>query len=336
MIERENFIRVILKVKYIVLLLSTCFTFSINAQDAQFTQFFSNSLFLAPSFAGKTVDHRVGVTYRNQWPGYHNGFQTYTLSYDHFIPKYSSGIGVLFFRDIAGASQLGNTAGSVLYSYDAKLSHIWHLRPGVSFGVNYFGYNHDNLVFWDQIANGEKTESSIIPQPGLASSWDIDAAASLIAFSDNYWFGMSVDHLFKPNQGFYNDSKIPYKWSFFGGTKISPKSRVHRRHEDYFALAYLYKRQADFQQLDMGVYWCNNSLVLGFWYRGIPIVNSYYGDAFAMLIGYKTDRYSLGYSYDVTISSLIGSRSGAHELSLQWEFKTKKKKKHKAIPCPDF
>ena len=38
-------------------------------QDPQLTQFYSCPLYLAPSFAGATQQHRVATTYRNQWPG---------------------------------------------------------------------------------------------------------------------------------------------------------------------------------------------------------------------------------------------------------------------------
>lgn len=322
--------------RYILLFTCLCYVSLGLAQDAQFTQFFSNSLYLAPSFAGKTEDHRVGASYRNQWPGYSNSFLSYTLSYDHFISKYNSGIGVLLFKDIAGASQLGNTAASLMYSYNIQLNHTWYLRPGISFGVNHYGYSHSSLVFWDQIAGGESTSSSIVVPPGVSSVWDVDAGASLMAYSDYYWIGLTSDHLLRPNQGFYADSRIPYKWSFFGGTKIIPRGPLLEKKADYFSLAYLYKRQAAFQQLDIGFYWCKNPLVLGIWYRGIPLINSDYGDAVAFLLGYKADRFSIGYSYDLTVSNLIGNTGGAHEVSLVWEFKTKKKKKYKPVPCPDF
>ena len=38
------------------------------------------------------------------------------------------------------------------------------------------------------------------------------------------------------------------------------------------------------------------------------------------LIGIKTSQFHIGYSYDFTISNLIGSTAGAHEISLIYEF----------------
>jgi len=48
----------------------------------------------------------------------------------------------------------------------------------------------------------------------------------------------------------------------------------------------------------------------------------------------------IGYSYDFTISNLIGSTGGAHEISIVYEFNNlsigQLKKRIRAIPCPEF
>jgi len=102
------------------------------------------------------------------------------------------------------------------------------------------------------------------------------------------------------------------------------------------SVAFIYRSQEDYKQLDLGLYWNRYPLVLGFWYRGIPFVNSPRGDAMAFLIGFKIDKLSIGYSYDFTVSNLVRSSKGAHEVSLIYQFVTKKKKKMHSIPCPEF
>jgi len=58
------------------------------------------------------------------------------------------------------------------------------------------------------------------------------------------------------------------------------------------------------------------------------------------LIGIKTSTVHIGYSYDFTISNLISSTGGAHELSLIYEFNNlsvgQRNKRIRAIPCPEF
>ena len=40
----------------------------ISAQDAHFSQFYANPLYLSPSLAGATDGARIILNYRNQWP----------------------------------------------------------------------------------------------------------------------------------------------------------------------------------------------------------------------------------------------------------------------------
>jgi len=55
------------------------------------------------------------------------------------------------------------------------------------------------------------------------------------------------------------------------------------------------------------------------------------------LIGYKSPHFSIGYSYDFTISNLVSSTAGAHEISIAIEFqKQKKRRRLHAVPCPEF
>ncbi|MED5334688.1 MAG: type IX secretion system membrane protein PorP/SprF, partial [Bacteroidota bacterium] len=79
----------------------------LRAQDAQLTQFYAAAPHLNPAFAGGTLENRVAFHYRNQWPGLPGRFVSYGASYDVFIPKINSGIGVIFSSDEAGTGALG-------------------------------------------------------------------------------------------------------------------------------------------------------------------------------------------------------------------------------------
>jgi hypothetical protein len=97
--------------------------------------------------------------------------------------------------------------------------------------------------------------------------------------------------------------------------------------------------QGKFYQTDVGLYYYKYPLVFGLWYRGVPLVTSQAGDALIALVGFKTDVFQIGYSYDFTISNLIASTGGAHEISIVYEFTsftTGSKRKYRAIPCPEF
>ena len=72
---------------HIIIILLALNVKGLLAQDPQFSQFYSNSMYLAPSFAGLTENNRLYLTYRNQWPGVKTGYSTFAASVDHYFDK---------------------------------------------------------------------------------------------------------------------------------------------------------------------------------------------------------------------------------------------------------
>jgi type IX secretion system PorP/SprF family membrane protein len=325
--------------KYIFIILFFVFSsFYLSGQDPQFTQFYANKLYLAPSFAGAVQQDRISLTYRNQWPSLPGTFVSYAFAYDHSFSNFNSGVGFLILRDLAGSGNLSTTNFGVQYSYDIKINNLWHVRPGVHFIYTQTGLDFDKLLWNDQISVGGNTTTTE-QRPGLETKGDVDFSSSALAYSDKYWFGFSVDHMLKPKNSLYgNDFSVPLKVSLFGGAQIIRKGRLLNPIDESLSIAYLFKTQDKIKQLDLGVYWLKAPIMLGLWYRGIPVINNEkVGDAVAFLVGYKIEDFSVGYSYDFTISRLLSSTGGAHEISLVYEFKTSRdhKKRH-MIPCPEF
>jgi len=318
----------------------------LRGQDPQFTQFYANPLYLAPSFAGATQQDRISAVYRNQWPELNNVFVTYSFSYDHFFENFNSGIGVLVMRDVAGTGNLGILNAGVQYSYDIKVTEEFHLRPGIHFNYTQAGLDFHKLIWNDQLTSGGVGGGTIEQPPAESYKPDVDFAASLLGYTDRAWFGFSFDHLLRPNYGLYNnDARWPIKFQAFGGYQVVKKGRLLSPVDETLSLAFYFRRQYIYTQLDLGVYWYRAPLMVGFWYRGIPFWkgdNPAYqkdprGDALAFLIGYKMNQLRVGYSYDFTISNMVSSTGGAHEISVTYEFKsTRKKSKARMVPCPEF
>jgi hypothetical protein len=65
-------------------------------------------------------------------------------------------------------------------------------------------------------------------------------------------------------------------------------------------------------------------------------------ESLVFLAGFRQDKFSIGYSYDLTISTLGASSGGAHEISLSYIFaplepKPKRSKSSKKqLSCPKF
>ncbi len=309
----------------------------VRGQDPQFTQFYAVPLYLGPSFAGATIQQRISTTYRKQWLKLPGDFSTFTASYDHYFYKFNSGLGLLFIQDQAGSGRLGTTYMNVLYSYDIKIFNTWHVRPGITFTYLRYNINFSKLVFGDQIIRGNAPSTIEVP-PSRENRGAIDGAISAIVFNDRIWIGSTVDHLLQPNTSFYGGrSNIPLKYSFYGGARLMSRGRLLKPADESVSVAYLLRLQGEFRQLDLGLYWFNPPFMMGVWYRGIPPLNSNRGDALAFLAGIKFPQFTVGYSYDFTVSNLINSTAGAHEITLSYEFTTKyRKKRIHAIPCPEF
>lgn len=305
-----------------------------NAQDSHFTQFYASPLFLSPSFAGGIAGYRTVVNYRNQWTSIPGAYNTFSLSWDHNFIAFKSGFGVVAVRDQAGAGNLGNTRVGLLYSYDITPSPEWHIRPGLGFYLQQISVDYNKLIFGDQLYS----DLPSVTQPGKRAVWDIDVATSILAYSDNAWFGATWDHMLKPVASFYDDdARTPYKFVFYGGYRFITKGFMLSKIDESITVAFNYRVQDIYRQLDLGLYWYSQPISFGVWWRGMPGGNDVKRiDAIAFMVGYKWDQISVGYSYDFTISRLGLGSGGSHEVSLIYEFKVNTRKKWKAIPCPTF
>ncbi|HKK66993.1 MAG TPA: type IX secretion system membrane protein PorP/SprF, partial [Bacteroidales bacterium] len=84
-------------IKRILFIVTVCligFCSKANAQDAHFSQFYANPLYLNPAFAGSDKCPRVNLNYRNQWPALGQTYVTYSLSYDQHVNAIQGGAGL--------------------------------------------------------------------------------------------------------------------------------------------------------------------------------------------------------------------------------------------------
>jgi type IX secretion system PorP/SprF family membrane protein len=318
-------------------------TYSTKAQDMHFTQFFSTPLYLNPAFTGAGVCSRVSTAYRNQWPGISKTYTSYLLSVDHYIQERNLGIGLLFGNDAAGTGDLKTTIVNPMVAYEVKVNRKFSMRFGLQAGVGVKSINFNALVFGDQIARGGNVTTLETPTQTRVY---FDMGAGTLFYSKKYWVGASVYHLTRPDVALLGngDGILPMKYSVHGGAKFAFNPQERNLYEQRsLSPAFNYRGQKAFDQLDLGFYFTQYIMNIGFWYRGIPLLKAYKpgysnNDAVAIIFGIKTDRLNIGYSYDITISKLSSITQGAHEVTLSYQLcKFKKRKKSRLlIPCPKF
>lgn len=328
---------------YIILIFLTV---GLRAQHYQFSQFYSAPTYLNPAFTGANVCSRATLNYRNQWSGIPGTFTSYQASVDHELKAYHSGVGLQFFSDKAGLGSLQTTQIALLYAYEAKINNKIHCRAGLNAGTMQRKIDYSALTFGDQIVrNGAATS---VEGFGDGRITYFDAGLGFLAYSRTTWLGFAANHINQANQSLLNgESILPTELKFHGGYKIVLEESESTRtvpDQHSITIGYNYKKQKKFNQVDLGVYYQQNFLVFGCWYRGIPFFKpekSYQNnDAVIFLTGVSIDKYKIGYSYDFTLSSISNANTrGTHELSMSYQFckfKKGKTKKNDLISCPKF
>ena len=124
----------------------------VAAQDAQFSQYYQAPLYLNPGFTGITPGHRMVLNHRLQWPGLPQAFSTYAASYDMFLEKIRSGVGVQVMTDKMGSANWRSTTVQLLYSYKVPLNEKLVFSPGLSFGYGTNGLDRSKLRMGDGLA----------------------------------------------------------------------------------------------------------------------------------------------------------------------------------------
>lgn len=312
------------------------------AQDAQFSQYYQAPLYLNPGFTGITQGHRIVINHRLQWPNLPHAFSTSAASYDVFLEKIRSGVGILFTNNKIGSAGWQSTNVSLFYSYKVRLTKEIVFSPGLSFGYGANGLDRSKLVMGDELEYGGNTLDPKLND--LRNQQYMDFGGGFVLYAKRVWLGASFAHLNRPDLSVLGESsRLDIKTSIHGGVRLDLSGDLRAGRPIYFTPSFIYRMQGtSFSQLELGMNFHVDPISVGVSYRGKPftksIAQSVEQDAAILFLGLYLKNLSIGYSYDFTISKLGTATGGSHEASLIYEFNRKKTKpaKNKLIPCPAF
>ncbi len=291
---------------------------SISAQDPGFSQFYSNPLYLNPALAGTTELPRVAINYRNQWPQRGTTFSTYSLSYDQLLLKRNAGIGFQVMHDQELNNVINTNSLTFSYSYHLQLGFESFMTLGLQAGMVYKQFNIGNLVFPSGInqLTGEISEW-VSSQYSDETKVYPDFAVGAVGQHGEYFWGASLHHLNRPDESILKGDqkgRLPVKGTIHAGATL------HRLHFGLLSREFtlspniLYQQQGSFNQLNLGVYMIEKSVLIGGWFRNNMDLRP---DALIVLAGFALEKIQIGYSYDFTISKLSNYSYGSHEISLK-------------------
>jgi len=299
---------------------------TLSAQDPQFSQYYAAPLYLNPGLVGINQKGRMGVNYRTQWPNLDANFETFSGYIDYHFEDYFSSAGVIFTTDREGIAGLQSTSIGLQYAYQVQLNYQWTFRPGVQIGYTTRNLDFEKLTFGDQFGpNGiERDFTNETFDRSRVNFFDLSFGG--ILYNPSLWLGGAVHHINEPNQSITGaEAPLARRISVHGGYRFPLNGRTPRTDlgERSITPTFNYRTQGDFEQLDIGAYFTLEPILVGLWYRGVPIrqldgiANS---ESLIFMLGLQNDRTTFGYSFDYTISDLGIGTGGAHEISISYSF----------------
>jgi len=309
----------------------------VSGQDAVFSQFYANPVYLNPALAGNIICPRLSLNYRNQYPALGGNYVTYNAAADMYINAVSGGMAVIATSDMTGP--LASFSANAVYSYHLKITQKLKMNAALQAGYFQYRLNWEQLVFEDMIVPGTgEIVSGTESQPEKLNVGDIDFSTGMVlGYNEKYYLGVAAHHITNPDLSFYqgNVSRLATRFTIHAGAIFNLKQELSGRENDKFSISpnIVYMQQGDFHQLNSGMYVNFYPFVSGLWLRH----NFDNPDALIVMLGFQQPEFKIGYSFDFTVSKMGLPAGGAHEISLVWYLPCPKKEfKYKAINCPSF
>ena len=317
-----------------------------QSQDVHFSQFYETPLLINPGNAGFfNGDIRGIVNYKNQWGNIGNPYTTYMFSIDgrvlkNKVNKVHLGAGLTVYSDKAGKSEFGTTQVLGALTAAVKLDGKNLISAGFNGGFAQKGINNTNLEWGNQYDNTTGTYNSTFdPNEGNALlsentsyadfgagiSWRFNSRPSNMTSNDRISanFGIALFHLNQPKQGFYaGDVESLYsKLVIHGMTYIGIKNTTLAIIPSFL----LYKQKSQQEIIVGGLIryaLSEESKYTGFVKESAIFLGGHYrlGDAFIPSVYFEISSFSIGVSYDITLSELqtVTGASGGVEISLRF------------------
>ena len=299
-----------MQIKNVVLILF--FSLSLSGlfaqQDKLITNFMYDKMSINPGKTGIDMNNSICATsiYRNQWDKVNGAPNSAVLNIEgNFSRLFKGGLGLAFYHDAIGFSRQNNLL--LNYSYPIQIGNVGVLGLGVGIGIINYGIEPN----W--VPPTTLTDNSL--PLGFAAT-NLDANFGAYFQGKDFYIGLSSTHLSeslleKSFAGLDQNYQTARHYYFMGGKTFDDvlngkiDAQVLMR-TDLVKLSF---------DLNARYFYSLNDHDL---YGGISYRNS---DAIAVLFGYSPiDRFTVGYSYDITINKLSSVSRGSHEILFKYCF----------------
>lgn len=291
-------------------------------QDAQFSQYMFNGIYINPAYAGYREQLNMHAFYRSQWTGIEGAPKTMSLAVDAIANDGNVGLAFQVSSDKLGAQRNLAAYGSYAYRIRMNADGSSRLAFGVSAGMVQLGID-------GALLNPNDPEPF---QPvGMQSTIVPDARAGVYYSDNRFYAGFSADNLVSQYIDIDRYAFIPQPKPHYyltAGMLIPLSTDV------LLKPSFLIKDdRGGPTSLDLNAFFI---LAEKFWiggsYRtGVKLYDKSYlqkeltkvNSAVAALQIFPSQTLRVGYAYDFSIGPLQGYSSGTHEISVGYFFNRK-------------
>ncbi|GGI28641.1 PorP/SprF family type IX secretion system membrane protein [Pedobacter mendelii] len=291
-------------------------------QDAQFSQYMFNGIYINPAYAGYKEQLNFHAFYRTQWTGIQGAPKTMSLAIDAIANDGNVGLALQVSSDRLGAQRNEAVYGN--YAYRLRMNSDGSARLAFGIGIGAVQLGIDGALL-------NPNDPEPFQPVGLQSTIVPDARAGVYFANNRFYAGFSADNLVAQ----YIDID---RYAFI------PQPKPHY----YLTAGILLPLSQDFlvkpsfllkddrggpTSLDLNAFLIlGEKLWIGGSYRtGVKLYSKNYlqkdlsqlNSAVAAVQILPTENIRIGYAYDFSIGPLQGYSSGTHEISISYFFNKK-------------
>ncbi len=319
--------------------------FQLKGQDIHFSQYYFSPLSMNPAYTGNyRGDYRLFGNYRSQWKELGDPYKTFSAGGDmNFYPRninFSGGL--IFLNDQSGGNLSVNKILPSAAYHGRFFGFNVHagVQPGVvTKSIDFYKNSFPEQLNWQTGYFDHNMPNSETGVNQRFTYFDLNAGFAVSrrfgAFEPE--MGFAAFHINNPRESFFGDrrhlrGRQAYNLSLaYHFTKVILTGHslygYTGKTSDWVSgvnLEYVLSRDAFF----------TNSVFAGYMFRSGIRRNP---DASILTMGFKYSNYTIGFSYDITLSQLktaVDSR-GAYEIALIYRAKSTRLNK-KILPCERY
>lgn len=298
-------------------------------QDAHYSLYMFNGMFLNPAYAGshECID-LVGI-YRHQWAGIDGAPRTGNVSINAPLRRNQYALGLVLLGDRLGLSTSWTATGS--FAYRIPIKRKWKIALGISASATYYQQRNDQAIpaelqaqgYYDQ--NYSVNTNLFVPNVG----------AGVYAYGKRWYVGFSVPHLvpMSINKKFKASASegVARQYNHYiltSGVVIGKEKSVVKFRPSIMVkyVKGLHKNIPDFD-ISAGLLFADR-FWLGGTYRLAAGLDNKKGTAvIAWMQVMVTHGLRIGYGFDYALTGLNKfAKYGSHDIMIGYEFNNKKKR----------